>query len=178
MKCNILFHISICIEWLQTRFGLVTKLTEYLLIITTINYTTLTNSCAHLLTTAHTKSSQFVFTSRFLIMDSNDVLYLHPCCMVNVSQLTKSLNNEIISLHHASSTTLHCGHFTSNSYSFDWLQFNQPALDLSCLLNLDMDRVWNTAPHCCSHFAMKAYLLAKPLLSNGCCIPAYSTVVA
>jgi hypothetical protein len=45
-------------------FGLVTGSTDHLQIITASN--SLTNSCTHLLTTAHPKSSQYVFTSPFL----------------------------------------------------------------------------------------------------------------
>jgi hypothetical protein len=51
---------------------------DHLHIVTTNNYNALANSCARLLTTAHTKSSQFVFTSRFLITDLNNVLCLRP----------------------------------------------------------------------------------------------------
>jgi hypothetical protein len=88
--------------------GLVNGFTERLQIITTSNYNTLANSCPCLLTTAHTKSSQFVFTSRFLVTDSSNVLCLCPCWLVNVSQLTKSLTNQLNSLHRASSTIQNC----------------------------------------------------------------------
>jgi hypothetical protein len=57
--------------------------------ITTNNYSALANSCTCPLTTAHTKSFQFVFTSRFMVTGSNNVLCLRPYWLANVSQLTK-----------------------------------------------------------------------------------------
>jgi hypothetical protein len=40
-------------------------------------------------TTVHTKSSQFVCTSRFLVTDPNNALCLRPYQLANVSRLTK-----------------------------------------------------------------------------------------
>jgi hypothetical protein len=57
--------------------------------VTTSNYNALANSGTRFLTTAHTKSSQFVFTDRFLINDPNNVLCLRPYWLAKVSQLTK-----------------------------------------------------------------------------------------
>jgi hypothetical protein len=68
--------------WLQTEFGLGIGCIEHLKIVTTGNYNTLANSCTRLLTKAHTKSSQFVFTSRFLVTDPNNVLYLQLNCIL------------------------------------------------------------------------------------------------
>jgi hypothetical protein len=51
-----IFNIIICL-WLYMGFGLVTGFNEHLQIITTKNYSTLTNSTTQLLTMAHTKSS-------------------------------------------------------------------------------------------------------------------------
>jgi hypothetical protein len=62
---------------------------EHLQIVTTSNCNTLANSCPCLLTTAHTKSSQIVFTSRFLVTDPNSTLCLRPYWLANLSQLTK-----------------------------------------------------------------------------------------
>jgi hypothetical protein len=53
----------------------------------TSNYNTLANQCTRILTTAHTKSSQFVFISRFLVTDSNSILCSRPYRMVKASQL-------------------------------------------------------------------------------------------
>jgi hypothetical protein len=53
--------------WLQMEFGLVIGITDHLQLITISNYTALNNPCARLLNTAHNKSSQFVFTSCFLV---------------------------------------------------------------------------------------------------------------
>jgi hypothetical protein len=53
-------------------FGLVIEFIDNLQMITTSNCNAVTNSCTSLLTTAHTKSFQFVFTSHFLIMDPNN----------------------------------------------------------------------------------------------------------
>jgi hypothetical protein len=69
-------------------FGMVFGFIEHLQIVTTSNYKAVANSCTHLLTTAHTKFSQFVFTSRFLVTDTNNVLCLRPYRLANVSQLT------------------------------------------------------------------------------------------
>jgi hypothetical protein len=62
---------------------------SHLQIVTTSNYNALANSCIRLLTTANTKSSQFVFTSRFLVTDPNNVLCLFPYRLVNISQLPR-----------------------------------------------------------------------------------------
>jgi hypothetical protein len=61
-------------EWLQTGFGF----SDYLQIRIPSNYSTLANSRIRLLTTAYTKSSQFVFTNRFLVTVPNNVLCLRP----------------------------------------------------------------------------------------------------
>jgi hypothetical protein len=53
-------------------FRLVTGVTEHLEIVTTTNYSGLANSRIRLLTTAHTKPSQFVFPSRCLVTDPNN----------------------------------------------------------------------------------------------------------
>jgi hypothetical protein len=71
------------------EFGLVIGFVDHLRIVNTSNYNTLANSCTRLLTKAHTKSSQFVFTNRFLVTDSNNVLCIRPYWLANVSQLTK-----------------------------------------------------------------------------------------
>jgi hypothetical protein len=57
---------------------------DHLQMETTRNCNTLANSCT-LLTIAHTKSSQFVFTSRFLVTDPNNVLCLRPYWLATVS---------------------------------------------------------------------------------------------
>jgi hypothetical protein len=62
---------------------------DHLQILTTSNHNALANSCTRLLITAHTKPSHFVFTTRFLVMDSNNVLCLCPYRLANISQLTK-----------------------------------------------------------------------------------------
>jgi hypothetical protein len=59
-------------------FGVVIGFIAHLQVVTTSNYNTLANSCIRLLTMAHTMSSQFVSTSRFLATDPNNVLCLHP----------------------------------------------------------------------------------------------------
>jgi hypothetical protein len=51
---------------------------DYLQIVTTSDYNALANSCTRILTTAYTKSSQFVSSSRFLAMDPKNDLYLRP----------------------------------------------------------------------------------------------------
>jgi hypothetical protein len=47
---------------------------DHLEMATTCNYNARANSCIRFLTTAHTKTSQLVFTSRFLVTDPNNVL--------------------------------------------------------------------------------------------------------
>jgi hypothetical protein len=71
------------------RFGLVFGFIENFQIITTSNYSAIANSRTLQFTTAHTKSSLFVFTSRFLGTGPNNVLCLRPYWLANVSQLTK-----------------------------------------------------------------------------------------
>jgi hypothetical protein len=70
-------------------FGLVIRFIDHLHIVTLSNYSASANSHTLQFTTAHTKSPQFVFISRFLVMDSNNVLCLCHYWLVNVSQLTK-----------------------------------------------------------------------------------------
>jgi hypothetical protein len=65
---------------------------DHLQLVTTSNYNALTNSCTRLLTTAHTKTSHFVFTSRFMVTDPNNVLCLRPSWLVNVSYLLTELS--------------------------------------------------------------------------------------
>jgi hypothetical protein len=57
--------------------------------VTKCNYSATANSCTRLINTAHTKSSQFVFASRFPVTDPNNVLCLRPYRLENISQLTK-----------------------------------------------------------------------------------------
>jgi hypothetical protein len=59
--------------------------------VTTSNCNVFSNTCTRLLTTAHTKSSQVVFTSRFLVTNPNNILYLRPYWLANVSQLNPTL---------------------------------------------------------------------------------------
>jgi hypothetical protein len=54
--------------WLQTGFGLLTRFVNRLQIVTTSNY----GDTALQITRAHTNSSQFAFTSRFLVTDLNN----------------------------------------------------------------------------------------------------------
>jgi hypothetical protein len=70
-------------------FGLVIGCIDHLQIVTTSNYSAIANSHNLQFTAAHTKYSQFVFTSRFLLTDPNNVLCLCPYWQANVSQLTK-----------------------------------------------------------------------------------------
>jgi hypothetical protein len=56
------------------EFGLVIGFIEHLQIVTTSNYNAIANSHNLQFTTAHTKYSQFVFTSHFLVMDPNNIL--------------------------------------------------------------------------------------------------------
>jgi hypothetical protein len=58
------------------RFGLVIGFIEHLQMMTTSNYNALANSCTRVLTAARTKSSHYAFTSRFLVTDPNNILYL------------------------------------------------------------------------------------------------------
>jgi hypothetical protein len=69
-------------------FWMVIGFTDHL-DVSTSNYTALANSCTLLLTTAHSKSSQIVFTSRFLVMDPNNVLCLRSYWLTNVHKLNK-----------------------------------------------------------------------------------------
>jgi hypothetical protein len=64
---------------------------DHLQMVTKSNYNAVTNSYTRLLTTAHTKSSQFVFTSRSLVTDPNNVLCLRPSRLA-VSQLIPRLS--------------------------------------------------------------------------------------
>jgi hypothetical protein len=58
--------------------------------VTTNNYNAVANSRTRLLTTAHTKPSQFVFTSRFPVTDPNNVLFLRRYRLATAPQLTSS----------------------------------------------------------------------------------------
>jgi hypothetical protein len=70
-------------------FGLVIGFIEHFQMVITSDYNTLANSCTRLLTRAHAKPSQFVFTNRFLITDPNNVLCLLPYWLANSLHLTK-----------------------------------------------------------------------------------------
>jgi hypothetical protein len=65
--------------------GLVIGFIDYLQSITT----SIANPDILQFITGHTKSSQFVLISRFLVTDSNNVLCLRPYWLANVYQLTK-----------------------------------------------------------------------------------------
>jgi hypothetical protein len=61
---------------LDTGFGLVIGFIELLHVVTTRTYNTVANPRTKLFTTAHTMSSQFSFTLRYLSTAPNNVLYL------------------------------------------------------------------------------------------------------
>jgi hypothetical protein len=54
-------------------------------IVTTSNYSAVANSHTLQFTTTRTKTSQFVFTSRFMVMEPNNVLCSRPSRLVNIS---------------------------------------------------------------------------------------------
>jgi hypothetical protein len=62
---------------------------EHLLIVSTSNYSALASPHTLQFITARKKYFQFVFTSRFLITDPNNVLCLRTYLLANVPQLTK-----------------------------------------------------------------------------------------
>jgi hypothetical protein len=66
-----------------------TGFTAHLQIVTTSNCIAIGNSHTLHFTAAHTKSSQFVFISLFLVRDPNNVLCLRPYWLTNVSHVTK-----------------------------------------------------------------------------------------
>jgi uncharacterized PurR-regulated membrane protein YhhQ (DUF165 family) len=65
-------------ELLYAGFELVIGFIEHFQIVTTSNYSAIANSHIVQFTTAHTQSSQFVFSSCFLVTDPNSVLSLRP----------------------------------------------------------------------------------------------------
>jgi hypothetical protein len=75
--------MSDCRWSLNWKIGLI----ERIQIVTTSN--SIANSHILHFTTAHNKSSQFVFTSRFMVTDPNNFLCLRPYRLPNVSQLAK-----------------------------------------------------------------------------------------
>jgi hypothetical protein len=66
------------------RFGLVMGFIDHLQIVTKVP---LMNTSQ--LTTARTKSYQFIFTSRFLVTNPDNAHCLRPYWLANASQLTK-----------------------------------------------------------------------------------------
>jgi hypothetical protein len=70
-------------------FELLIGFIERIQVVTSSNFGAMANSHIQQFTTARTKSSQFVFTSRFLVVDPNNVLCLRLYTLANVSQLTK-----------------------------------------------------------------------------------------
>jgi hypothetical protein len=72
-------------------FVLVAGFTEHLQMVTTSNYSAIADSHTLQFTTAHTKPSQFVFTSRLLVTDPNNVLCLRPYRLAIVSKLAEVL---------------------------------------------------------------------------------------
>jgi hypothetical protein len=87
--CNtkILSRVEVTTDgfWIRNGFN------DHLQMVTTGNYNTLANTCTRLLTAAHSKSSQLVFTIRFLVTDPNNVLCLRSYWLENVSQLNPKL---------------------------------------------------------------------------------------
>jgi hypothetical protein len=69
--------------------GLAIGFIDHLHVLTTGNYSAIFNLHTLQFTTSHTKSSQFDFTSCFLVTDTNNILCFRPYWMANVLQVTK-----------------------------------------------------------------------------------------
>jgi hypothetical protein len=65
---------------------------DQLQIVTIHNYSSIANLHILQITGAHAKSSQSVFTSRFLVTDPKNVPCLRPYWLANVPQLTHCSN--------------------------------------------------------------------------------------
>jgi hypothetical protein len=89
LRLECLFHTVTCLSDYRKGFRLLIGFIDHLQLLTTSNYSTLANSCTRLLTTAHAKSSQFVFPTRFLATDPNNVLCLLLYWLTDAPQLTK-----------------------------------------------------------------------------------------
>jgi hypothetical protein len=74
-------------------FGFATRFIDHLYtpLATTSNYSAIANKHTLLITTAHAKSSQFAFTSRFLVTNLNNEGFsasvLMSLCPANIAQL-------------------------------------------------------------------------------------------
>jgi hypothetical protein len=102
-------YYHVC-EWLQTGFGLIIQVIEHLQIVTTSNYSAITNSHTLQFTTARTKSSQSdIFISHCLVTDPNKVLCFR-CYVLTSWRLSQ---NSLLQM-----TNPQAGdHLTPNSYS-------------------------------------------------------------
>jgi hypothetical protein len=87
LKC--LFHIVMCLIDYRRVFRLLTGFIGHLQIVITSNYGALANSCTRVLTIAHTESSEFVYTIRFLATAPNNVLCLCAYWLADALHLTK-----------------------------------------------------------------------------------------
>jgi hypothetical protein len=87
------------------EFGLVIGFIDHLQIVIISNYNAFANSYVRLLTTTHTRSSQFVFTTRFLVTDPNNFICLFSYRLTSASQWTHRQT----------------GHLTTPSYFSHWL---------------------------------------------------------
>jgi hypothetical protein len=107
-------------------FGFVIGFIDHLQIATTSNYNALANSCPRHLTTAHTKSSQIVYTSLFLVMDPNNILCLCPYWLTNIPQLTHCsnclLSTSCPGYNISARTASKMSHFVVVVQSFPWEQ--------------------------------------------------------
>jgi hypothetical protein len=88
-------------------FGLVIGFIGHLHIVTTNNYNAVANSTTCLLTTVHTKSSQFVFTGCFLLMDPNCPLLMSllasECLSLSLSHIATDGQSVCLSWYRAPS---------------------------------------------------------------------------
>jgi hypothetical protein len=70
-------------------YRFVIGIADHLQIVTTSNSSAITKSHTLFFTEEHTKPSLFVLTSRFLVTDPNNALFLRPYRLANVSRLTE-----------------------------------------------------------------------------------------
>jgi hypothetical protein len=111
---------------------------DHLQIVTISNYSAVANLHTVQFTTEHTKSSLFVFASRFLVKNPSSVLCLRPYWLANVSQLTRVrvrltlrlASPYFFSLTHGAEPFLRSCHFCSHSRTSQG--FMEPEGSLPC----------------------------------------------
>jgi hypothetical protein len=130
-------------EWLYTGFGLVIGFVDHSQIVTTINYSTLTNSLTQQFTTTCTKSSQTAVSLPVIArwqLRMADVSLTLDSWTIPVPQLPASVSNGSQGLNHNSPVTHSLTHQPTCSTSLHCTALTELSLSLSLMLRPTVSR--------------------------------------